>query len=102
MLSLLQTLLLSLSSYNLACHYFLHLRSTLCTHTCHISCVLLLCFVAQKIKCSSIKTSFRCAYPQSSACGVVLVPLLRPIGPVIKLDVFKHWLYIFHFLSLYM
>jgi hypothetical protein len=35
--------LLSLSCYKLACHYFLHLLSTLCTHTCPISCILLCC-----------------------------------------------------------
>jgi hypothetical protein len=28
------TMLLSLSCYKLAYHYFLHLWSTLCTHTC--------------------------------------------------------------------
>jgi hypothetical protein len=31
-----KTMLLNLSCYKLACHYFLHLQTTLCTHTCHI------------------------------------------------------------------
>jgi hypothetical protein len=35
--------LLSLSCYKLARHYFLHLLSTLCTHTCPISYILLCC-----------------------------------------------------------
>jgi hypothetical protein len=64
-------MLLSLSCYKLACHYFLHVQSTLCTHTCHISCVLL-CSAAQKMKSFLMKTSSRCAGPRSSACGVVL------------------------------
>jgi hypothetical protein len=38
--------LLSLSCYKLACHYFLHLLSTLCTHTCPIFYILLLCSTA--------------------------------------------------------
>jgi hypothetical protein len=56
-------LLLSLSCYKLACHYFLYLRSNLCTHTCHISCILLLCSDAQKMKNSLIMTSSRHAGP---------------------------------------
>jgi hypothetical protein len=35
--------LLSLSCYKLACHYFLHLPSTLCTDTCPISYILFYC-----------------------------------------------------------
>jgi hypothetical protein len=35
--------LLSLSCYKVAYHYFLHLLSTLCTHTCSIFCRLLCC-----------------------------------------------------------
>jgi hypothetical protein len=66
-------MLLRLSCYKLACHYFLHLHSTLCTHTCHISCILLLCSAGQKMKSSLMKTPSRCAGPRSSACGVVLI-----------------------------
>jgi hypothetical protein len=51
--------------------YFLHLQSTLCIHTCHISGILLLCSVAQKMKSSLMKTSSRRAGPHSSACGMV-------------------------------
>jgi hypothetical protein len=35
--------LLSLSCYKLACYYFLYLLSTLCTHICPISYILLCC-----------------------------------------------------------
>jgi hypothetical protein len=63
--------MLSLSCYKLACHYFLHLRSTLCTHTFHISYILLLCSAAQKMKSSLMKTSFRHACPRPSTFGVV-------------------------------
>jgi hypothetical protein len=66
------TMLLSLSCYKLAYHYFLHLWSTLCTHTCHISFILLLCSAAQKMKSSLMKTTSRCAGPRSSNCGMVL------------------------------
>jgi hypothetical protein len=62
----------SLSCYKVACHYFLHLQRTLCTHTCHIFCILLLCSAAQKMKSFSMKTSSRHVGPRSSACGVVL------------------------------
>jgi hypothetical protein len=55
--------LLSLSCYKLACHYFLHLLSTLCTHTCPISCILFLCSAAQKMRNTLMKTSSRCAKP---------------------------------------
>jgi hypothetical protein len=55
--------LLSLSCYKLACHYFLHLLSTLCTHTCPISCILLLCSAAQKMRSTLMKTSSRCVKP---------------------------------------
>jgi hypothetical protein len=41
--SLLYNYFLSLSCYKHACHYFLHLLSTFCTHTCPISCILLSC-----------------------------------------------------------
>jgi hypothetical protein len=51
--------LLSLSCYKLACHYFLHLLSTLFTHTCHISYILLLCSAAQKMRNTLMKTSSR-------------------------------------------
>jgi hypothetical protein len=64
-------LLLSLSYYKLAYHYFLHLRSTLCTHTYHISCILLLCSAAQKMESSLMKTSSRRVGPRSSAYGMV-------------------------------
>jgi hypothetical protein len=55
--------LLSLSCYKLACHYFLYLLSTLCTHTCPISCILLLCSATQKMRSTLIKTSARRAKP---------------------------------------
>jgi hypothetical protein len=42
-ISLRYNYLLSLSCYKLACHYLLHLLSTLCTHTYPISCILLCC-----------------------------------------------------------
>jgi hypothetical protein len=77
MLSLHLNLLLSLSCYKLACHYLLHLWSTLCTHTCHISCILLLCSAAQKMKSSLMKTSSRHVGPWASAYGVVLVSAIR-------------------------
>jgi hypothetical protein len=51
--------LLSLSCYKLACHYFLHLLSTLFTHTCPIFCILLLCSAAQKMRNTLMKTSSR-------------------------------------------
>jgi hypothetical protein len=60
-------MLLSLSCCKLVCHYSLHLRITLCTHTCHISCILLLCSAAQKMKSSLMKTSSRRAGPRSSS-----------------------------------
>jgi hypothetical protein len=77
-------MLLSLSCYKLAYHYVLHLQSTLCTHTWHISYILLLCAwhisyilllcsAAQKMKTPLMKTSSRRAGPQSSAYGVVLI-----------------------------
>jgi hypothetical protein len=50
---------LSLSCYKLACHYFLHLLSTLCTHTCPIFCTLLLCSTAQEMRSTLMKTSSR-------------------------------------------
>jgi hypothetical protein len=50
-------MLLSLSCYKRASHYFLLLLCTLCTHTCHVS--LLICFAAQKMKNSLLKTSSR-------------------------------------------
>jgi hypothetical protein len=62
----------SLSCYKLSCHYFLHLWSTLCTNTYHISYILLLYSAAQKMKSSLMKTSSRCVGPRSSACGVML------------------------------
>jgi hypothetical protein len=63
--------LLSLSCYTLACHYFLHLLSTLCTHTCPISCILLLCSAAQKMRSTFMK--IRYAYGK-----MVSIPLLSP------------------------
>jgi hypothetical protein len=60
----------------LACHYLLHLQSTLCTQTCHIFCILLLCSAAQKMKSSLMKTSSRRMGPRPSACGVVLVSVV--------------------------
>jgi hypothetical protein len=42
--------------------YFLHLLSTVCTHTCHILCILLLCSAAQKMS-TLMKTSSRHAKP---------------------------------------
>jgi hypothetical protein len=77
-------MLLSLSCYKLASHYFLQLWSTLCTHTCHISCILLLCSAAQKTKSSSMKTSFRRACPRHLPMVWCLVPLFRPICLVIS------------------
>jgi hypothetical protein len=50
----------------LTCHYFLHLQSTLCTHTCPIFCILLLYSAAQKMK-----TPSRHASPRSSTCGLL-------------------------------
>jgi hypothetical protein len=67
-------LLLSLSCYKLAYHYFLHLRSTLYTHTCHISYILLLCSATQKMKSSLMKAFSRRASSWSSACGMVSFP----------------------------
>jgi hypothetical protein len=55
--------LLSLSCYKFACHYFLHLLSTLCTHTCPISCILLLCSATQKMRSTLMKTSSRHVKP---------------------------------------
>jgi hypothetical protein len=43
--------------------YFLHLVSTLCTHTCHILCILLLCSAAQMMRSTLMKTSSRRAKP---------------------------------------
>jgi hypothetical protein len=62
-ISLQLTYLLSHSCYKLACHYFLYLVSTLCTHTCLISCILLLCSAAQKMRNNLMKTSSRHAKP---------------------------------------
>jgi hypothetical protein len=81
-------MLVSLSCYNLACHYFLHLQSTLCTHTSHISCILLLSSTAQKMKSSLIKTSFRRVGSPSSWCFIpLLIPLGLVISFVIRLDI---------------
>jgi hypothetical protein len=55
--------LLSLSYYKFACHYFLHLLSTLCTHTYPISYILLLCSAAQKVRNTLMKTSSSYAKP---------------------------------------
>jgi hypothetical protein len=44
---------------NLDVIYFLHLLRTLCTHTCHILCILLLCSAAQKMRSTLMKTSSR-------------------------------------------
>jgi hypothetical protein len=49
--------------YKLACHYYLHLLSTLCTHTCPIFYILLLSSTALKIRNTSMKTSSRHAKP---------------------------------------
>jgi hypothetical protein len=43
--------------------YFLHLLSILCTHTCHILYILLLCSAAQKMRSMLMKTSSRHAKP---------------------------------------
>jgi hypothetical protein len=51
--------------------YFLHLWSTLCTHTYYISYILLLYSVAQKMKSSLMKTSSKRAGPWSSSYGMV-------------------------------
>jgi hypothetical protein len=48
---------------NLHVIYFLHLLSTLCTHTCHIFCILLLCSAAQEMRSTLMKTSSRRAKP---------------------------------------
>jgi hypothetical protein len=48
---------------NLYVIYFLHLLSTLCTHTCHILCILLLCSAAQKMRSTLMKTSSRRVKP---------------------------------------
>jgi hypothetical protein len=99
-------MLLSLSCYNLVCHYFLHLWSILYTHTCHISCILLLCSTAQKMKSSLMNTYSRRASPRSSSCGVVLVSTVLTSWSCnklyIKTQCNKHWLYyLFHYLSFY-
>jgi hypothetical protein len=39
--------------------YFPHLLSTLCTHTCPISYILLLCSAVQKMRSTLMKTSSR-------------------------------------------
>jgi hypothetical protein len=64
-------LLLSLSCYKLVCHYLLHLLSTLCTHTCHISYILILCSTDKKMKSCLMKIFSRRAGPRSTACGMV-------------------------------
>jgi hypothetical protein len=58
--------------------FFLHLLSSnhKSTHPCYNA--------AQKMKSSMMKTSSRHVGPQSSACGVVLVPPRRPLGLVIS------------------
>jgi hypothetical protein len=99
-------MLLSLSCYNLVCHYFLHLWGILYTHTCHISCILLLCSTARKMKSSLMNTYSRRASPQSSSCGVVLVSTVLTSWSCNKLYIKtrcnKHWLYyLFHYLSFY-
>jgi hypothetical protein len=64
---------------NLHVIYFLHLRSTLCTHTCHIFCILLLCSTAQKMRSRLMKTSSRRAKPRSTSCGKMgSIPLFSP------------------------
>jgi hypothetical protein len=77
-------MLLSLSCYKLACHYFLHLRSILCTNTCHISCILLLCSTAQKMKSSLMKSSSRRAGPSHLPVVWCFIPLRRSFGLVIS------------------
>jgi hypothetical protein len=77
-------MLLSLSCYKLACHYFLHLWSTLCTHTCYISCILLLCSATKRMKSSSMMTSFRRTCPGHLPVVWCLVPLFRSVSLVIS------------------
>jgi hypothetical protein len=48
---------------NLHVIYFLHLLSTLCTHTSYILCILLLCSASQKMRSTLIKISSRLAKP---------------------------------------
>jgi hypothetical protein len=55
--------LLSISCYKVAYHYFLHLLSTLCTHTCPIFYILLLCSAAQKVRRTLMMTSSRRVKP---------------------------------------
>jgi hypothetical protein len=100
--------LLSLSCYKLLCHYFLHLLSTLCPHTYPISCILLLCSAAQKMRSALMKTSARRAKPLVISCGMmVCFPLLSPFWTCNKffcnkIRCNKHGLcYLFHYLSLY-
>jgi hypothetical protein len=92
-----QTMLLSISCYKLACHYFLYLRSTLCIHTCHIFCILLLCFATQMMKSFLMKTSFMCACPRSSTFGVVFCSATWTSWLCNRLcnktRSIKHWLY---------
>jgi hypothetical protein len=92
-------MLLSLSYYKFACHYFLHLWGTLCTHTSYIFCILLLCSAAQKMKNSLMKTSSRHASPSFLPVMWCFVPLCRPLGLVIsfyiKTRCNKHWFYLF-------
>jgi hypothetical protein len=84
-----KTMLLSISCYKHACHYFLHLWSTLCTRTCHILFILLLCSAAQKMKSSMMKTSSRHTGPGHLPVVWYFVLLHRPlvISFVIRLDV---------------
>jgi hypothetical protein len=44
--------MLSLSCYKIACHYFLHLLSTLCTNTCYFT------YFAVMLCCSEDKEFF--------------------------------------------
>jgi hypothetical protein len=54
---------------NLHVIYFLHLLSTLCTDTCYILCILLLCSAVQKMRSTLMKISSRHVKPRSTACG---------------------------------
>jgi hypothetical protein len=71
--------------------YFLHLQSTLCTHTCHISYILLLCSAAQKMNGSLMKTSFKRAGPGHLPVAWCLFLLFRSfdlvIGFILRLNV---------------
>jgi hypothetical protein len=69
--------MLSLSCYKLACHYFPTLVEYFMYSNLLCFLFLLLYSTAQKMRSLLMKTSSRCAGPQSSACGMVSGVLFR-------------------------